>query len=129
MVLTNMLPNQGNGAFVFHMWAKDREGNSVLSGNADDDVRERERDETVWGDRYADARGGGVGRHYAVFGWVLSRQARADPPVGGTVTVQVDGVTVGSPGGWAARPDLTRALPVYPGINGASGVYGLNTLA
>ena len=33
MVLTNMLPNQGNGTYVFHIWIEDREGNTVLLGS------------------------------------------------------------------------------------------------
>ena len=32
MVLTNMLPNQGNGTFVFYAYAMDREGHAVLLG-------------------------------------------------------------------------------------------------
>ena len=32
MVLTNMLPSQGNGTFQFFMWAQDREGHAFLLG-------------------------------------------------------------------------------------------------
>ncbi len=117
MVLTNMLPSQGNGTFVFHMWAQDRDGHTIAARHADDDVREREFDPAIRRDRHADAGRSGLGRNYAVFGWVLSRTNRADPPGGGTVIVQVDGVTVGSPGGWTARPDLTALFPGFPGIS------------
>jgi hypothetical protein len=69
-----------------------------------------------------------ISGNYANFGWVLSRVRRADPPGGGAVTVFVDGVAVGSPGGWNGRADLSAAFPGYPGINTALGVFGLNTL-
>ena len=32
MVLTNTLPNHGNGTYVFHVWAEDREGNMYSWG-------------------------------------------------------------------------------------------------
>ena len=32
MVLTNMLPTQGNGTFVFHVYARDRDGHVALLG-------------------------------------------------------------------------------------------------
>jgi PLD-like domain len=33
MLLTNTLPNQGNGTYVFHVWAEDREGRAVPLGS------------------------------------------------------------------------------------------------
>jgi hypothetical protein len=69
------------------------------------------------------------GSAYANYGWVLSRQARADPPGGGSVVVYVDGLAVGSPGGWTAREDLSRLFPGYPGVDRALGVFGLDTVA
>jgi uncharacterized delta-60 repeat protein len=129
MVLTNMLPNQGNGTYVFYMWGQDREGHAVVLGtrtmtcaNASATLPFGAIDTPTQG-------GVASGGSYAVFGWVLSRVARADPPGGGTVTVQVDGVAVGSPGGWAARPDLTALFAGFPGISTALGVFTLNTTA
>ncbi len=61
MVLTNMLPSQGNGTYrVLHVCAGPR-GAHDAAGDADDDVRERERDEAVRRDRHADAGRRGVG--------------------------------------------------------------------
>ena len=127
MVLTNMLPSQGNGTFVFQMWAQDREGHQAVIGtrtmtctNASSILPFGAIDTPTQG-------GEASGASYAVFGWVLSRTNRADPPGGGTVIVQVDGVTVGSPGGWASRSDLTGLFPGFPGISSALGVFTLNT--
>ena len=62
MVLTNMLPAQGNGTYLFYMYAQDRDGHTRSARDADDDVRERERDEAVRRDRHADAGRRRVGR-------------------------------------------------------------------
>jgi hypothetical protein len=69
------------------------------------------------------------GSSYANFGWVLSRVRRADPPGGGSVSVYIDGVVVGSPVGWTSRSDLNALFPGYPGLSTALGVFGFNTLA
>ena len=129
MVLTNVLPNQGTGTYVFQMWAKDREGTSIVLG-----TRTMTCTNNVstlpFGAIDTPAQGGvASGAAYPVFGWVLSRTARADPPGGGSVTVQVDGVSVGSPSGWTERSDLTAFFPTFPGIGTALGVFTLDTTA
>ena len=45
------------------------------------------------------------------------------------MVVYVDGVAVGSPSGWGGAQRPLRALPGYPGIDSALGVFGLNTYA
>ena len=129
MVLTNMLPNQGNGTYVFSMWARDREGHTVLMGTRT--MTCANGSATLPFGAIDTPTQGGVasGANYAVFGWVLSRVAHADPPGGGTVTVLVDSLPVGSPAGWTERSDLTALFPTFPGIDRALGVYGLNTTA
>jgi hypothetical protein len=49
----------------------------------------------------------------------------ASPVDGGSVSVIIDGVAVGSPGSWGNRPDLDALFPsaVYPGVVHALGVY------
>ena len=129
MVLTNMLPSQGNGTYQFAMYAQDRDGHTTLLGTRTMTCANASATKPFGAIDTPTQGGVASGSTYAVFGWVLSRVARADPPGGGTVIVQVNGVTVGSPGGWTARPDLTAAFPAYPGIDTALGVYALNTLA
>ena len=58
MVLTNMLPSQGNGTYVFHVWAQDREGHAVLLGTRTMTCANAQRDAAVRRDRHA-----GAGRH------------------------------------------------------------------
>jgi hypothetical protein len=128
LVLTNMLPNQGNGMFTLHMRAIDLEGQQGVLGSR---VIFAQNSTAVEPFGAIDTPGQGetiAGSSYANFGWVLSRVRRADPPGGGVVTVFIDGVGVGSPGGWNARPDLSALFPGYPGISTALGVYTINTL-
>ena len=129
LILTNMLPNQGNGTFTLHMRAIDLEGQQAALGSRIIIAQNATATEPFGA---IDTPGQGetiAGSSYANFGWVLSRVRRADPPGGGAVTVFIDGVAVGSPGGWASRPDLSALFPGYPGINNALGVYTINTLA
>jgi hypothetical protein len=127
MVLTNMLPNQGNGGFTFHANAFDLDGRFASLGSRNVVALNSSATEP-FGAIDTPGQGETISGSYANFGWVLSRVRRADPPGGGTVTVFVDGVAVGSPGGWNQRADLTASFPGYPGISTALGVYGLNTL-
>ena len=129
LVLTNMLPNQGTGTFTLHMHAIDQEGQRGALGSRVI-VAQNSTAQEPFGAIDTPGQGETIsGTNYANFGWVLSRVRRADPPGGGSVFVYIDGVAVGSPGGWASRADLTALFPGYPGISNALGVYSFNTLA
>jgi hypothetical protein len=128
LILTNMLPNQGSGTFTLHMRAIDQEGQQGVLGFRQI-VAQNSTALEPFGTIDTPAQGETIGgSNYHNFGWVLSRTRRADPPGGGAVTVFVDGVAVGAPGGWTSRSDLSAVFPGYPGINTALGVYTLNTL-
>ncbi|MEO7272124.1 MAG: hypothetical protein ABIX28_02385 [Vicinamibacterales bacterium] len=129
LVLTNMLPSQGTGSFVLHMRAFDIDGQSSALGFRVINAQNASAREPFGA---IDTPGQGetvAGSSYPNFGWVLSRVRNADPPHGGSVVVYVDGIAVGSPGGWAARSDLSALFPGYPGVDSALGVFGLNTYA
>jgi Viral BACON domain/Putative binding domain, N-terminal len=130
LVLTNMLPNQGNGTFRLHAFADDVDGHSTLLGsktftctNATATLPFGAIDTPGQGQTVS-------GTNYANFGWVLARGTKhADPPGGGNVRVVIDGAFVGSPVGWTSRSDLTALFPLaqYSGVNSALGVYNFNT--
>lgn len=130
LLLTNVLPNRGTGMFRLHAYAEDREGNVRLLGMRTITCANSTAT-TPFGAIDTPAEGGVVaGTVYDNFGWVLSPgPARADPPGGGTVRVLIDGVAVGSPGGWTSRSDLSALFPssLYPGIGNALGVYSFST--
>jgi hypothetical protein len=127
LILTNMMPNQGNGPFNLRVHAWDIEGRRTEIGSRVIFAQNATAQEP-FGAIDTPAQGAVIsGSNYANFGWVLSRVRRADPPGGGHVTVYIDGLPVGIPGGWNRRADLSALFPGYPGIDTALGVFGINT--
>jgi hypothetical protein len=129
LMLTNFLPNQGNGTFTLYAYAFDLEGYATPLGSKTITV-DNAHSTAPFGAIDTPGQGQVVGGLVPNFGWVLSPAPRfSDPSDGGTVTVFVDGAPVGSPGGWASRSDLSALFPgvQYPGVDAALGVFGLDT--
>jgi hypothetical protein len=132
LMLTNFLPNQGNGTFRITAIATDAENKTTVLGARTITCT---NNVAILPFGAIDTPGQGEvvsGSNYANFGWVLAHgTARADPPDGGTVTAYVDGVAIGTPGGWTSRPDLTSFFPpaTYPAVVRALGVIGFDTTA
>ena len=129
MVLTNMLPSQGNGVFVFHAYAMDRDGHVLLLGtrtltcdNAHATTPFGTIDTPGQGDTAA-------GASYVNFGWALTQQPKFIPQDGSTITVFVDGVPVGSPSYNHYRSDIATLFPGLANSNGAIGFRTINTTA
>ena len=129
MVLTNMLPNRGNGTYTFHAIATDRDGNSALLGSR-----------TFTSDNASSLKPFGSidtpgltqiasGPAFLNFGWVLTPQPKTIPFNGSTISVIVDGVVVGHPGALGARSDIQTLFPGYNNTNNAVGGFALNTTA
>jgi hypothetical protein len=130
LLLTNFLPNGGNGTFRLHALADDVEGNSTLLGSKTITV-DNANATKPFGAIDTPGQGDTIsGTNYANFGWVLSRgTTRADPPGGGTVRVVIDGAFVSSvPLGWTSRSDLAGLFPLaqYAGIGTAAGLHRFN---
>ena len=129
LMLTNMLPNLGNGVFRIHAYADDVDGHSTLLGSKTITC-DNATATAPFGAIDTPDQGGSVSGMVTNFGWVLGHGARrADPPHGGTVNVLVDGVNLGSPVAWAARSDLTALFAVaeYSGIANALGVFAFDS--
>lgn len=129
LMLTNMLPNQGNGTFTFHMYADDTNGNTTLLGSRTITCANAAAT-TPFGAIDTPAQGQIVSGSVNNFGWVLSPGLRrADPAGGGTVNVVIDGALVGSPSGWSSRSDIAALFPVaqYSGVHFALGVLTFNS--
>ncbi|HEX6463614.1 MAG TPA: BACON domain-containing carbohydrate-binding protein, partial [Vicinamibacterales bacterium] len=131
LLLTNFLPNGGNGTFVLYAYASDVEGHTTQLGTKPITC---DNAHAVAPFGAIDTPGQGALANGAVanYGWVLSPGARrSDPPGGGTVTVFVDGAPLGSPGWWTSRSDLSELFPVsqYSGVDTALGVFSLDTTA
>ena len=92
MLLTNMLPDGGNGTFVFHVYARDREGNVVLLGTRTMTCNNAQATAPFGA---IDTPGQGEtasGSSYLNFGWVLTPLPKTIPVDGSTLMVYVDGV-------------------------------------
>jgi hypothetical protein len=129
LLLTNFLPNGGDGTFRLHAYADDVEGNTTLLGSKTITCVNSTAT-APFGAIDTPAQGEVVsGSGYPNFGWVLSRGPALAYPPHGTVTVLIDGVPAGSPGGWASRPDLTSLFPAstYDGIGNALGLAAIDT--
>ena len=132
MMLSNFLPNGGNGRFTFCAVADDVDGHSAVLG-AKTLTFDNANAAKPFGAIDTPGQGEVIsGSSFFNFGWVLANAPdRADPPSGGQVTVFVNSVPVGSPTGWTSRSDLTALFPanLYPGIVNAAGVYTMNLAA
>jgi hypothetical protein len=96
MVLTNMLPNGGNGPFTLHIEAYDNQGNVTLLGRRTVTAANATSD-LPFGTLDTPGQGGTVNGVVPVFGWALTPAPAVIAFDGLTIDVIVDGVVVGHP--------------------------------
>ncbi|MCX6561798.1 MAG: BACON domain-containing protein [Candidatus Aminicenantes bacterium] len=129
MLLTNFLPNGGNGTFTLYATATDREGHSVV---LDSKTITCDNLHAVKPFGAIDTPGQGEeisGSLYYNFGWALTPLPNSIPTDGSTIWVWVDGVPLGHPSYNHYRDDIATLFPGYANSNAAVGVYDLNTTA
>ena len=132
MLLTNLLPGQGNGTFKIYAFAFDKEGNKALLGTKTITCSNATAVKP-FGTIDTPAQGGDAsGTAYLNFGWILSPQPNMIPKDGSTITAWVDGVRVGTlkdgPNAYNQyRADIAGAFPGLKNTNGAVGFVYLNT--
>jgi hypothetical protein len=125
MVLTNTLPSQGNGTYLFHVWARDREGHAVRLGGRT--MTCANANATLPFGAIDTPEQGGVasGGTYVNFGWALTPQPKQIPIDGSTISVLVDGVPLGSPTYNNFRSDIAG---LFPGLYNTGGAVGFRLL-
>jgi len=127
LMLTNGLPEQGNGTFTLYAKAADKEGNIVTLGSktiACDNAHAVK----PFGSIDTPAQGGTAsGGNYVNNGWALTPLPNTIPTNGSTITVWVDGVSLGHPAYNENRPDVAALFPTYNNSAGAGGHFLLNT--
>jgi len=129
LMLTNFLPNLGNGTFTFTAYAFDADGHTASLGSKTITCNNA-ASVSPFGAIDSPGQGETISGSYTSFGWVLSPgAAKADGADGGTVQVFVDGTNIGTPSGWVPRPDLTSLFPAaqYSGIGKALAVIGIDS--
>jgi len=121
MLLTNLLPDQGNGTFVIYARAADKQGNTVTLGTKTI-ICDNAPAKKPFGAIDSPAQGGTVsGSSYLNFGWALTPLPNTIPADGSTITVWVDGLPLGHPVYNQYRQDIET---LFPGLNNSSGAVG-----
>jgi len=125
MVLTNMLPSQGNGTFQFFMWAQDRDGHAFLLGTRTMTCANASATLPFGAIDTPEQGGVASGSAYVNFGWALTPLPKTIPTDGSTISVLVDGVVVGTASYNHLRSDIAT---LFPGLNNSNGAIGFLVL-
>jgi hypothetical protein len=129
MMLTNFLPNGGNGTFTIYAAATDTSGNSVTLGTKTITC-DNANAVKPFGAIDTPTQGGiASGSRFVVWGWALTPRPNSIPTDGSTINVYVDGVNLGYPTYNIYRPDIAGLFPSYANSNGAAGYFILDTTA
>jgi hypothetical protein len=129
MMLTNFLPNGGNGVFTILAIATDTTGHQTKLGtktitcdNANAVKPFGAIDTPTQGDAAS-------GKYFINWGWALTPSPNCIPINGNTINVYVDGVNLGHPTYNINRQDIADLFPNYVNSNGAAGYFILDTTA
>jgi len=129
MLLTNFLPNHGNGTFTLAAVAADISGNEVTLGT-NTIIVDNAHAVKPFGAIDTPTQGGeAFGGSFINWGWVLTPQPNRIPTNGSTIKVYVDGVKLGQPNYNIYRADIADLFPGYANSNGAAGYFSLDTTA
>ena len=129
MMLTNFLPDNGNGTFTIHAIAADMEGHratlgtkTIICDNASAVKPFGAIDTPIQG-------GTASGSDYRNQGWVLTPLPNAIPTDGSTINVFIDGVFLGHPTYNIYRSDIAELFPGYANSDGAHAYFDFDTTA
>ncbi len=129
MLLTNYLPNGGNGVFTLHAIATDINENSVDLG-VKTIIVDNANAVKPFGYIDTPVEGGAVsGKNFVNYGWVLTSRPNYIPTDGSTIDVWIDGVKRGHPIYNNYRIDIDSCFPGYANSNGAVGYFYLDATA
>jgi len=132
LMLTNGLPNNGsptglgNGTYTLHAIATSIDGKTFELGTKT--INCDNGDATIpFGAIDTPGQGETVSGTIVNFGWALTPQPYSIPTDGSTITVTVDGVTLGHPVYNQYRSDIATGFPGYANANGAVGYFSIDT--
>jgi len=127
MMLTNFLPNQGNGTYILHSIVTDRDGHQVSLGTK---TIQCDNNAAVkpFGTIDTPIQGGEVSGLIWNAGWALTPQTCMIPTDGSTLWVWINGVRQeGHPDYNQYRVDIATLFPGLKNTDGAVGAYLLDT--
>lgn len=129
LMLTNTLPNQGNGSFRIHAVAEDAEGHSTVLGSRTIVVNNA-TSQLPFGTIDTPGQGQAIrGSSYINFGWALTPQPAMIPADGSTIQVLIDGAPIGTLDYNHFRPDVSNAFPGLANSGGPVGFRAFDTTA
>lgn len=129
MMLTNFLPNGGNGTFKIHAIATDVEGHQVTLGT-NTIICDNANAVKPFGAIDTPAQGGEAsGGSFRNHGWVLTPPPNSILTDGSTINVFVDGVNFGHPVYNVYREDISTFFPGYANSDGAHAYFDFDTTA
>jgi len=129
MLLTNFLPNNGNGTFKINAIATDVEGNQVTLGTKTIQCDNANAVKPFGAIDTPTQGGTASGNNFINWGWVLTPQPNTIPIDGLTINVYVNGVNLGHPTYNIYRSDIADLFPGYNNSNGSAGYLLLDTTA
>jgi hypothetical protein len=127
MMLTNFLPNSGNGTFIIDAIATDVEGHQVTLGSKTVFVDNANAVKPFGAIDTPTQGGSASGTNFRNQGWVLTPLPNAIPVDGSTIEVFVDGVSLGHPTYNLYRADIATLFPGYANSNGAFAYFDFDT--
>ncbi|NIM11055.1 MAG: hypothetical protein GTO45_03635 [Candidatus Aminicenantes bacterium] len=127
MMLTNFLPNSGNGTFVIHAVVTDVVGKTTTLGTKTIHCDNANAVEPFGAIDTPTQGGIATGSSFINWGWVLTPQPNSIPTDGSTINVWVDGINIGHPTYNIYRPDIATLFPGYANSDGAVGYFYLDT--
>jgi hypothetical protein len=126
MLLSNFLPNQGNGVFTLWAFARDYDGRTTQLGSRRIDCRNAVA-KLPFGTLDTPAQGATVSGTFVNFGWALAPRPNMIPTDGSTIGVYIDSVFVGRPKYNNFRGDIAALFPNYANSGGAIGFLAIDT--
>ncbi|MGE5342516.1 MAG: hypothetical protein ACM3SY_13650 [Candidatus Omnitrophota bacterium] len=127
LLLSQSLPNGGNGTYTLVAKATDTEGHEVVLGSKTITI-DNAHAVKPFGAIDTPTPGGTVsGKEFVNFGWALTPQPNMISTDGSTIDVVIDGVVVGHPVYHISRSDIASLFPGYANSVAASGYFLLNT--
>jgi hypothetical protein len=128
MLLSNMLPNHGNGTFTLSAYVRTVDGANVFLGSKTVTLANA-GSHRPFGTIDTPQQGQTVSGTLTNFGWALTAQPNSIPLDGSTIAVIVDGVLRGHPTYNNLRSDIAAQFPGYANSSGAVGYFTLDTTA
>ena len=127
MLLTNFLPNDGNGTFQLYAKAFDSSGQETTLGSKTITCDNANAVKPFGAIDTPGQGGTASGSSYRNHGWVLTPMPNSIPTDGSTIDVYIDGVLLGHPVYNVYRSDIASLFPGYANSDGAHAYFDFNT--